>query len=489
MSHICEALGYPFDERHIARDILDFRADAFALSFTSSHFRYAGPLVAVIKRLLPNAMVVSGGPHAMAAPESIMDIPGMDAVCTGEADGILSEFFARVDRGGAWEKTRGFWVRRHGRVFQNPPASLPDISKQAPLNFAAADYRDLVRRKSGFAEILLGRGCRFKCAFCQNHIYMKLHENSNAKTYVRVRPVQTLIDEMKSFRNAAGGELKGFIFGDDSIDYGKVWLGEFLPAYRHEIGMPFVACLTASQVNRSLAGALYEAGCNVIRIGIETGGEQARKNLLGKPVSDRTLFRACRTLHDAGINIQGFGMCALPEETPDDIMSLLSLAVALGLDVFRLSTYYPLPKTRLYRYCKENNLFQTAPDGYHDFSTESVLKWPEETLLFHDKIRSAFPLLMNALIPGECAEVYGKLADRIKRGSHAAWEKLKQEIPDLSRRLHEKSAAAGLKHYFSPVSDRPDYAFLFLPQRRRKMINIDDKAPADMQAVPRRIKI
>lgn len=433
-------------------------------------------------------MVVCGGAHATVSPETVIEIPGVDAVCTGEADGILRQLLEAMESGGQWEKTNGFWTRRNDIIHRNLPAPLPDISNQAPLNFACIDYRTLVSRKSGFAEILLGRGCRFKCSFCQNHIFFKSHGNTKAAAYVRTRGVANLMEEMKTFKNVAGPALKGFVFGDDSIAYGKDWRREFLEAYKREIGMPFIAALSVAQVNRHLADDLYEAGCNVVRIGVETGNERLRTGLLGKPVSDAMLFRASRLLHDAGINIQGFGMTALPGETEDDIMKLLSLAVELRLDAIRLSTFLPLPKTDLYHHCLENKLLRDLPPGHHDFNSESVLKWPPAMKLLHEKIRVSFPLIMNSLLPDPVGKLYKPVSTRILRGSRARWIKLCEKLPEISMQLHAIAAESALPYYFSPVEDRPDYSFLFLPDRKRKMINVDDAPTNFMLTAAGKIK-
>ena len=472
VSHISQSLGYPLEESLIARDIRSFEADVFAVSFASSQFSIIPELVRIIRRQRPDSTILCGGVHAMVSPETVIEIPGVDAVCTGEADGLLPGLLECLEEGAGWENTRGFFVRRNGKIYRNQPVPPPDITHQAPLNFSAIDYRNLVRHKSGFAEILLGRGCRFKCTFCQNHHLAA--SCGGGKAYVRTRAVENVISEMREFQCVAGADLKGFVFGDDSIAYGKEWLGDFLQAYKKEIGLPFIACLLATQVTRPLARDLYHAGCNVIRCGVETGSEALRMGLLGKPVSDRALFRAVRILRDEHINVQGFGMYALPGETREDVMQTLSLAVRLHLDVFRLSTFLPLPETELHRYCVENHLLAESSAGHHDFNTESTLKWPPDDAFFHEKIRYAFPALMNSLLPEPAAKIYSNLVEQLLACGRSDWDALKKQLPELAHGLHLQASASSLPHYYSPVADRSDYAFLFLPERKRKMINIDD---------------
>lgn len=474
VSHVSSSLGYPFEARHISKDIRNFCADVFAISFPTSQFHLVPDLVRIIKNNRPKSMVVCGGVHAIVSPETVINIPGVDAVCVGEGDGILRQFLEQIDSGKSWERMNGFWTRNNGITYRPPPAPLPDITDQAPLYFSGINYKTLVRLKGGFAEILLGRGCRFKCSFCQNHIFLKSHCKSKTSSYVRTRGVENLMNEMKTFKKEVGSDLKGFAFGDDSIAYEKNWTRNFLNTYKQEIDMPFIASLTVVQATQPFAHALYEAGCNVIRIGLETGNEQLRTGLLGKPVTDAALFRASQQLHNAGINIQGFGMIALPGETDEDILKMLSLAVELRLDALRLSTFVPLPKTDLYIHCLEKNLFKCLNAEHHNFVSESALKWSASMALFHEKIRFAFPIIMNSFLPDPLRNLYKSVASKILQSSRARWIKLKEELPHISEQLHTRAAESALPHYFSPVADRLDYTFLYLPDRKRKMINVDD---------------
>ncbi|MEW5946510.1 MAG: radical SAM protein [bacterium] len=473
VTHVCGKTGYAFSEERIARDVREFGADVFAVSFPSSEFPLAAKLIPLLRKHSPQAKIFCGGIHTMICPETVIEIPGVDGVCTGEADHIFLKLISAFERGDDWEETPGFWTRKKEKMRRNPPARPPDITHQHILNFVDIDYRTLVRHKSGFAEILLGRGCKFRCSFCQNHVLLNGRRKMYPDVpYTRARGIDNLLDEMRAFRQAVGPDLKGFVFGDDSIYYSRDWLDRFLDAYRREIGLPFIACLIANQVDRDLAVSLYNAGGNVIRIGIESN-EKLRKQTLRKPISDKTLFRATELLHEAGLNVQGFGMYALPGETPADIMDLLSLAVALRIDVFRLSTYMPLPHTALERLCRKNDLIrQDACDC--NFMTESALKWPPDTSFFHEKIRHGFPLIMNSMIAAPTGTIYKPVARRLLECSFNDWPEFLQRLPEFTKSLHADSISGNLPHYHPGIIERPDYAFLYSPHRKRKMLNIED---------------
>lgn len=480
ISHLCEHLGYPFDAGKIRRDVEGFGADLFAVSFSSTQFEYAKKLVGLIREQNEEALLFCGGIHSIAAPETVISIPGVDGACLCEADEVLPALVGRINRGDDWRATPGFWFKMRDGIKKNAVCPPPDISRSIAGNFNSIDYRTLVKHKSGFAEILLGRGCLFRCTFCQNCVlldkYKKLPKDTRKRTpYLRVRDVDILVREMKMFIKAGKDVLKGFVFGDDSILYSREWLDSFLKAYTEEINYPFVACLIASQVEEGMSRRLFEAGCNVIRLGMETGNENTRIKLLRKPVGDKRLLKAAETLHRSGINVQGFGMLGLPGETEDDIFSLFRLAVDMKVDVFRVSMFVPLPGTPLYRHCLENDLLDT--DGrYRDFGTESALKMPPGRRLFLDKVQHVFTWALNSRLPNPVGEWYGKKLRDVLDMEKRRWEGFRENLEAEEEELMKKAVECDLPHYYSPIAGRRDYAFLHLSSRRRKMINIDDGA-------------
>jgi len=478
VSHLCEYIGYPFDEDRILKDIENFGADLFAVSFPSTQYNYAEKLIGLISRSDNASPLFCGGIHCMVAPESVISIPGVDGVCLCEADEVFPLLIDEINSGGNWQETHGFWFNTKNGIKKNTFPPPPDISQSKAIDFDRIDYRTLIENKSGFAEVLLGRGCRFRCSFCQNCVMLDRYrqlpmEIRKHRPYLRPRDVDVLVREMKMFIDTSGDVLKGFIFGDDSILYSDKWLDLFLQTYSQEVNYPYIACLVANQVEESLSRRLFDSGCNVIRIGIETGNEGARTGLLRKPVRDGHLFRAAETLHKTGINVQGFGMLGLPGEKQEDVFSLFRLAVEMHLDVFRVSMFVPLPGTPLYDYCEANDLLVVNGE-YHDFVTQSSLKLPPGRHLFLEKTRYLLTWMLNAMLPSPIGGWYGKELQKALEMDERSWNSFRADAARKEKELRDKAVEYNLPHYYSPIDGRQDYAFLHLPSRKRKMINIDD---------------
>ena len=71
-------------------------------------------------------------------------------------------------------------------------------------------------------------------------------------------------------------------------------------------------------------------------------------------------------LKKVGIKTIGFFLLGFPDETREQIQQTVDLAETLPLDKFYLIMVTPLPGSKLYDYCKKNNLL------YEDFDITKV---------------------------------------------------------------------------------------------------------------------
>ncbi|MFC1474758.1 cobalamin-dependent protein, partial [bacterium] len=177
ISHLCEHLGYPFEDGRIREDIEDFGADMFAVSFSSTQFEYMKKLVGLIRKHGDGNHLICGGIHSITAPETVISIPGVDGVCLCEADEVLPMLVERINRRDDWRTTPGFWFKTQDGIKKNQVCPPPDISLSTATNFNLINYRTMLKHKSGFAEIMLGRGCLFRCSFCQNCVLLDKYKS------------------------------------------------------------------------------------------------------------------------------------------------------------------------------------------------------------------------------------------------------------------------------------------------------------------------
>ena len=118
-------------------------------------------LVVQIKKELPSAITVMGGPEvSMRAADMLGRITMLDYVLSGEGEESLPGLIERLLLGGDICKVPGLSGRSEEGIFSNPPEYLKD---QPPSPCVDEYFQSL---NSRIAYIETSRGCPFRCAYC-----------------------------------------------------------------------------------------------------------------------------------------------------------------------------------------------------------------------------------------------------------------------------------------------------------------------------------
>jgi radical SAM superfamily enzyme YgiQ (UPF0313 family) len=92
---------------------------------------------------------------------------------------------------------------------------------------------------------------------------------------------------------------------------------------------------------------MKEAGCNGIKVGIETGSEKIMR-LINKDITLEECMNAAKLLKKSGIHWTGYFMIGFPTETKDDMEKTLEFMRRLEPDFASLSVYEAFPGTAMF---------------------------------------------------------------------------------------------------------------------------------------------
>jgi radical SAM superfamily enzyme YgiQ (UPF0313 family) len=123
------------------------------------------------------------------------------------------------------------------------------------------------------------------------------------------------------------------------------WVRQFLSTYAETIGRPYYCNARPETVTDELATLLADTGCAALGIGIESGSERIRRDVLNRPMTDERIERAFNSAKTAGLKTWSFNMVGLPSESETDVASLIALNERCHPDFIRLSIFTPYPGT------------------------------------------------------------------------------------------------------------------------------------------------
>ncbi|MFT3714010.1 MAG: radical SAM protein [Archangium sp.] len=253
----------PSIEETAAR-VLATKPDVVAVTSYSVTHAWAVAVARVVKREL-EVPIVFGGPHVGAIPERVIKEPSIDAVVEGEGEGALLDLinsaedgrFTRDDIPNCTFRTPRGVKRNRPRALIQDLDTLPFAEKSGFYSTVPALERQLY--------IVSRRGCPFRCSFCE---YSTFSHHYPGEKPVRRRSVPHLMAELKHWK--ARGLVKKVFFWDPIFTLDPRWMAEFSETYRREVGIPFECYTHPQTMTRDMAQHLAEAGCIMVRVGVQS---------------------------------------------------------------------------------------------------------------------------------------------------------------------------------------------------------------------------
>jgi anaerobic magnesium-protoporphyrin IX monomethyl ester cyclase len=340
-----------------------FRPRLFCLTAVSTQFPLIRSVAEAIKEVDATIYVALGGAHASLMPQEAIACPSIDAICVGEGDLAIVELAAQILEGSQPGQILKLCLNRVPVFDKNDPA--PFFSDLDSLPFIDRElWRPWIQEPARDPSVLVGRGCPFRCTYCSNHILGRLAHGA----YVRFRSPSNIIQEIEQISrdpNVTNIYLEVETIGV-KIEY-ALQLCQVLAQFNETRDLPIkfkinLAVTHKLVQNPDLLDSLFEAfkRANIvtINIGLESGSERIRNEVLQRPrYGNNDILAFCTVANKYGINIIMFVMIGLPGESIKDFQETLQIARLCKPHNIWLSIYYPYPGTDLYRLAKERKLF------------------------------------------------------------------------------------------------------------------------------------
>ena len=306
----------------------------------------------IIRDQFPAIPIVLGGVHPTLMPESLIRTPWVDYCVVGEGDVAVDRLmdlangkipvrdvpnlvFRNGD--GAIERTPVAPETTFDRLPEKMHESLylPDMDKYAS---------EVVVEKRRFRQfsILTGLGCRYRCAFCINHVTRRKY---------RSKPALSIHKEMKYLKDNHG--IRYFVFQDEHFFGDPARVYELLDLIESDPDlMGNILWTTTVRVSDLREDYLDVRALKRIRstgcIGLGTGGESVSDRvlkLLRKGTTRKDILRAARFANEAGLTLSFSFVVLWPGETSGE------MAETAGLidEILRMGPHAHIPYFQTYR--------------------------------------------------------------------------------------------------------------------------------------------
>ncbi len=356
--------------------------DLIAFSTVTLQWRYTKKYARIIKTRF-DVPIVCGGIHPTFMPQEVISEPSINMLCIGEGEYALLDVVNCLESNGDLSIISNIWVKNEdGTVFRNGIRGLIQELDSMPFpDREMVPYQEILDESKTEPTFITSRGCPYNCTFCSNSAIKQLYRGKGR--YVRQRSPENVIREIAELRDRY--RFNSLNFYDEAFGFNHEWLKRFCRLYEGELSMPFGAFIRAETMDRETLHMMRRAGLALIYLGVESGNEEIRRNVMGRKVSNETIIRTCQDARAEGIQVWTFNMVGVPGETVDTIHETMDLNRIIDPHFASVSIYQPFPGTKMYDHCLGHNYIKKnySTSLYED----SVLELPTIT---HEELLRSF---------------------------------------------------------------------------------------------------
>jgi len=353
-----------FNNKSYLKFIAAGNYDLVAVTAYSNQWEFIKQIASGIREITA-APVICGGPHATLFPGAICETDAIDAFVIGEGETAIGDIVRGIRSGNGWLNTQG--IRSRNVAARGAAQRTEDIDVLPFPDYEIYD-RKIVHNYPG---IFFSRGCPYNCSYCCNSAYRAIYGGQGKP--IRFMSPPRAVALARRYKDTIGPDH--FEVDDDTFTKNPKWLREFLAEYRKDVNIPFNCNARPETITPEVARLLKESGCMTVSIGIESGDENIRRQVLKRNMKNSFIEKSAEIIHREGLKLSTFNMVGLPGETWSSFYETVRLNQRIKPDNVQISIYYPFRGTELGESCYSGNLVEEHANSGSYFG-KSILKLP-----------------------------------------------------------------------------------------------------------------
>jgi radical SAM superfamily enzyme YgiQ (UPF0313 family) len=353
---ILDVAALQYSPRQIVDQIKSMRPKYVGITAMTHTIRSAAYIAGLLKKSMPNVVVILGGVHITAVPfETLRKFPGCFDICVlGEGEVTLPELLRTLDEGGDLNAVAGLAFVQEGETVRTAPREflrnmdslplpawhlLPDMKKYYGTTLISAGGRVS-------NHLLTSRGCPGRCIFCDTSV------NGHKLRSFSPGYVMEMIDIL---HKKYGTE--DIQFNDDTLVTFRKNLFEICETLiSRNYRLSWSCDARAGDVTEEGLRLMKAAGCWQVAYGVETGASRVLE-FIKKGVTLDQIRNAFAWTKKAGISAKGFFIMGHPTETEESIRETVDLMLSLDIDVVGLTFFTVFPGSPIYPTIREYGQF------------------------------------------------------------------------------------------------------------------------------------
>ncbi|MBI1825377.1 MAG: cobalamin B12-binding domain-containing protein [Planctomycetes bacterium] len=321
----------------------DRRADVVGITAMTFTLIDVFKTVRLVKKVMPAAKIVLGGPHVHLYPEESIRHPEVDFLVQGEGEVVFLQLLSNLDNASAWQNMKGLVYRHEADKIVNTgiassSENLDDLGIPARHLLNVRDYTSLLGRDNVITTMFTSRGCPYRCTFCDRPY-------SPVLSGFRCRSAGHVADEMETC--LALGINEAFIY-DDTFTVRRDRVFELCDEIdRRKIKFRWDVRAHVNTMTPDLLRRMKQAGCDRIHYGVECGNDRMLK-VIKKNATIAKVREVVAATKAVNMEVLTYFIIGQQSETASDIADSVRLARELDPNYVHFTIFCPYPGTEIY---------------------------------------------------------------------------------------------------------------------------------------------
>jgi radical SAM superfamily enzyme YgiQ (UPF0313 family) len=313
-----------------------------------------------IKSILPNCKIIVYHSLSQEITNQMLNSNSIDIISIGEEETILLDIVSGKDlkdiKGISYKNEDGIIIHNDIKYSDN----LDHISKSIYY------YKNLLDYKYSKFYILTGKGCIGNCIYCASkYKYKNLYFNN-----IEHRDINNVIEEISYITNKYS--IYDISFSDNLFTSDKEYIYSLMDAFdKYNLNIKWHCFSRVDTIDEELLQSMYNHGCYGIIYGAESV-DQNILNFMNKGITPEQVEYAVKLSKKIGLYVKLHYIIGLPGETITNITNMINFCKKINPEKIFFNIATPIPGTKLYDYCVENDLLLTKDWDLYDFNHQII---------------------------------------------------------------------------------------------------------------------
>ncbi len=343
------SIYYGVKKEEIRDRIKEYAPDIVGIQCMYTAYAYdAYDIAEIVKEINSKTLVVIGGAHTSACPESVLNNSNVDIIVIGEGEETFIEIIKQYEKKQNLSDILGTAVRANSGISINSPR--PYIKDIDTIPFPARHLLPLERYINKFKNVptnmrsstfvISSRGCPFNCNFCSVKSVWGRTWRCHSPKYV-VDEIEHVVKEH---------EIREIHFTDDNISTKidrLIAICDELIKRKIDIKWATPNGIAIWTLTKDALDKMKKSGCYRLTFGIETAHEETRRYIRKQHGSLEKMNEIIKYANKLGIWTIATFILGFPHETREDVEETIRFALESDLDFAFFFLPMPFPETEL----------------------------------------------------------------------------------------------------------------------------------------------